>query len=191
MGDPWSEVEKNKRIAQSYLNEHRVGKQTPQPEVIEEWEPSGLPSAVWTKNWGAQLYWQLFYIGFGVLFASIALTHLSKDIGVAILFTAVGLLATAIGFGAMLLPRRRAERFEDGTFIFSRGRRRLVVKPGELDSFAYVFGGRILGRPYPLSVDSRRGDCTVAVLSDMRGFLGELRQQNPKAVIIDPLDWDT
>jgi hypothetical protein len=194
-GDPWGQVEKNKRIAESYLNErHRGPIQPAPPEVIEEWEPNGLPVQVWTKNWGAQLIWQLFYIGFGVVFTVTALNGISRSqapVAVLIFLVLAGLLAVAIGFGAMLVPMRRAERFDDGTFVFSRGSKRLVVRPGELKCLSYVYGGRWIGRPYPLEIESRRGDRTLAVLSNMQGFLGELKQQNPKAPLIDPLDWDT
>ena len=193
--DPWSEVEKNKRIAQSYLNEMQQGVSEPSPaEIIEDWEPHGPPTAVWTKNWHAQLFWQLFYVGFAVLFVIMSLNGLSNrqvPIGVGILFLGVGCLAAFIGVGSMLLPRRRVERFDDGTFVFSRGSKRLVVRPGELDALGYVYGGRILGRPYPLSITSRRGNCTLAVLSNMRGLLDQLQHENPKASLIDPFDWDT
>lgn len=193
--DPWNEVEKNERIARSYLNErHRGPIQPASPEEIEVWEPIGPPLQVWTKNWGAQLIWQLFYIGFGIVFTVVALEGVSKSqapVVVLIFFVLAGLLAVAIGLGAMLLPMRRAERFDDGTFVFSRGSKRLVVRPGELRSLNYVYGGRWIGRPYPLEIESRRGDRTLAVFSNMRGFLDELKLQNPKAAAIDPLDWDT
>jgi hypothetical protein len=193
--DPWSEVDKNKRIAQSYLNEMQHGPSEPTPtEIIEDWKPHGLPTAVWTKNWYAQLFWQLLYVGVAALFEVSAINGLSNrqvPIGVGVLVLAVGLLAAFIGVGSMLLPRRRAERFDDGTFVFSRGSKRLVVRPGELDALGYVYGGRILGRPYPLSITSRRGNCTLAVLSNMRGLVNELHQQNPKATLIDPFDWNT
>jgi hypothetical protein len=193
--DPWTEVDKNKRIAQSYLNEMQHGASEPtQIEAIEDWEPQGLPVAVWTKNWYAQLFWQLLYLGVAVLFMVSAINGLSNrqvPIGVGVLFLAVGLLGACIGVGSMLLPRRRAERFDDGTFAFSRGSKRLVVRPGELDALGYIYGGRILGRPYPLSIASRRGNCTLAVLSNMRGLVNELHQENPKATLIDPFDWDT
>jgi hypothetical protein len=193
--DPWTEVDKNKRIAQSYLNGMHYGASEPAPtEIIEGWKPHGLPAAVWTKNWYAQLFWQLLYVGVAALFLVSALDGLAKrqaSIGVGVLVLAVGLLAAFVGVGSMLLPRRRAERFDDGTFVFSRGSKRLVVRPGELDALGYVYGGRILGRPYPLWVTSRRGKCTLAVLSNMRSLVNELHQQNPKATLIDPYDWDT
>lgn len=193
--DPWGEVEKNKRIAESYLNEsHRGPIQLPPAEVLEGWEPDGLPVQVWAKNWGAQLIWQLFYIGFGIVFTVTALNGISRSqapIAVLIFFVLAGLLAVAIGFGAMLVPMRRAERFDDGTFVFSRGSKRLVVRPGELRCLDYVYGGRWIGRPYPLAIESRRGDHTLAVLSNMQGFLDELKRQNPKASLGKFLDWDT
>jgi hypothetical protein len=193
--DPWKEIEKNKRIAQSYLNEfQRRAVEPGQPEIIEEYVPQGLPSAVWNKNWYAQLFWQLFYVGFAVIFVAVSLNGISQGqlpVGVGILFLLAGLLAAFVGIGSMLLPRRRAERFDDGTFVFSRGSKRLVVRPGELESLGYIYGGRIIGRPYPLSIESRRGNCTLAVLSNMRSLVDELRQQNPKAALIDPFDWDT
>jgi hypothetical protein len=194
-GDPWGEVEKNKRIAESYLNERHGGPIQPAlPEVIEDWEPNGLPVQVWTKNWGAQLIWQLFYIGFGVVFTVTALNGISRGqppVVVLIFFVLAGLLAVAIGLGAMLVPMRQAEQYDDGTFVFSRGSKRLVVRPGELRSLDYVYGGRWIGRPYPLEIESRRGDRTLAVLSNMQGFLDELERQNPKASLGKFLGWDT
>jgi hypothetical protein len=178
--DPWSEVDKNKRIARSYLNEMQYGASEPTPtEIIEDWKPHGPPSADWTKNWYAQLFWQLLYVGVAALFVVSALSGLSNrqvQIGLGVLILAVGLLAAFIGVGSMLLPRRRAECFDDGTFVFSRGSKRLVVRPGKLDALGYVYGGRILGRPYPLSITSRRGNCTLAVLSNMRGLVNELHE---------------
>ena len=191
--DPWSEVERNRRIAQSYLDEHQRGAEQDTPEILEDWEPHGTPSAVWTKNWYAQLFWQLFYVCGAILFVVVPLGMLVNGrmpIAAGLAFVAMGLLAGFVGIGSMLLPRRRAERFDDGTFVFSRGSRRLVVRPGELYSLGYVYGGRILGRPYPLSIESRRGNCTLAVLSDMGSLVNELRLQNPKAALLDPRDWD-
>jgi hypothetical protein len=62
------------------------------------------------------------------------------------------------------------------TSVFSRGSKRLVVRPGGLMCSATSTGDEYLADLYPLSITSRRGSCTLAVLSNMRGLVNELRQ---------------
>jgi hypothetical protein len=183
--DVWRRVEEEKRIAASYLKDHRSA-ENPSAD-IEEWNPPGAPIRTWSKNWiSVPSLYQSVVIGFGAIFAAAAVSLLSgrnSNLAGAVVLFVVVLVLLVWGIGPLFLPLRRIEYFSDGTFVFSRGRKAIVVRAGELRSISTIAPFDVW-RWSPMWMEAHTGHASLAPrFSDMQYLSQCLRRENPEGVI--------
>ena len=196
-GDVWKRIEEEERVARSYLK--KTTPQAPFPagsaKPPEDYFPTGAP----IREWRARLvsFPTVFYFLFvvvGVIAFIAAVNNLSGNNrgsgGSGWFLLIFSLLALGQSIPFLIFSMIKIKAFADGTIVFSRPCRQLVVKPGELESIhsIWIDPNRLL----PMAIRSVRGSVLVAPrYPDVDYLLQCLRRKNFRAQITDPRSWLT